>query len=381
MSDKKKIIIIGPAFPYRGGNSLFVSHVYDMLKNDFDVEVLNYKLLYPSLLFPGTTQYDKSGVNIKKVPNTRVVNSINPLSWIKTAGIIKEKNPDLVVFDWWHPFFGFCHYGISSFIKSKFKGKILFITENVVSHEGNFVDKFLTRIGLRNADKFLVLSNKVENELRSLGYKNKVYKSELPIYDCYDVNASSPSSKEEFGFSTENKILLFQGYIRKYKGLDLLIEAMPELIKIDPQIRLLAAGEFYDDPSFYTKKIGELNLTGHVKIVNEFIANEDLKKYYDVSDLVVLPYRSATQSGILNVAYGFGKPVLVTNVGGLAEFVDHEKTGIVIDSADTGKIVTGVKHFYDLKNDVDFAQNIRARVGNNLFNQLPQLFESIINDT
>lgn len=360
---------------------MFVSHVYDMLKDAFDVEILNYKLLYPSFLFPGTTQFDKSTVKIKKVPNQRIVNSINPLSWIATAKKIKSINPDLVVFDWWHPFFGICHFGISTFLKSGFNNKILFITENVVSHEGNFIDKILTKIGLRNADKFLVLSNKVEEELKSLGYNKKIYKSELPIYDCYDVDNSSKSSKEDFGFKENDNLLLFQGYIRKYKGLDILIEAMPELLKINPNIRLLAAGEFYDDPKYYTGIIKKLKLDDFVKIKNEFIPNEDLKKYYDVSDLVVLPYRSATQSGILNVAYGFGKPVLVTNVGGLAEFVDNEKTGIIIDESDKVKIVNGVKKFYELTDSVDFANNIASRVGSNQFNQLPQLFESIINDT
>ena len=147
---KKKIIIIGPAYPYRGGNALFVTQTYDVLKNDFDVKIFNYSLLYPSLLFPGTTQFDKSEKQIFTVPNERLVNSISPLNWYKVSKRILQEKADLIIFDWWHPFFGFCHGAISSLIKKEYSNKILFITENVVSHEANRIDKILTKNGLRN---------------------------------------------------------------------------------------------------------------------------------------------------------------------------------------------------------------------------------------
>src|ERR1017187_10155082 len=178
---KKKIIIIGPAYPYRGGNSLFISYVCESLKQIFEVKILNYKLLYPSILFPGTTQYDESNVPIKKAENERIINSINPFTWIKTAIKIRLEKPDLIVFDWWHPFFSFCHFTISFLIKKGYKNKILFITENFVSHEGHLIDKLLTRIGLKNASAFLALSDKVEKDLRSSGYQKMIYRSELPI--------------------------------------------------------------------------------------------------------------------------------------------------------------------------------------------------------
>jgi len=145
---KKKIILIGPAYPYRGGNALFVTHTYEALKDHFEVKIYNYKLLYPSLLFPGTTQFDESKEQVFKVPNERIVSSINPFNWIKVAKRLKKENADLVVFDWWHPFFGLCHGAISWLIRKNYNNKILFITENVVSHEANAVDKFLTKMGL-----------------------------------------------------------------------------------------------------------------------------------------------------------------------------------------------------------------------------------------
>lgn len=378
---KKKIVIIGPAYPYRGGNSLFVSYVSDSLMKKFDVKVFNYKLLYPSILFPGTTQFDNSNVLIKRVANERVINSINPITWIKAAIKIRKENPDLIVFDWWHPFFSFCHFSISFLLKNRFKNKILFITENFISHEGNLPDKLLTKVGLKNASAFLALSDKVEKELRSAGYEKKIYRSELPIYECYPPNISMEQTKERFGYNSENKVLLFFGYVRKYKGLDLLIEAMPDIINEIPEIRLLIVGEFYDDPSAYLDRINELRISNYIKIINKFVPNEEVGEYYLASDLNILPYRSATQSGILNVSYGFLKPVLVTNVGGLGEFVKNEKTGIIVVPNSSEAIVTGVKDFFRLKEKTDFPKNIKELIKENKFENLPELFQEIIEDS
>ncbi|MFZ1517651.1 MAG: glycosyltransferase [Ignavibacteriaceae bacterium] len=379
----KKIIIIGPAYPYRGGNSLFVSHVYDILKDKFEVKIYNYKLLYPSILFPGKTQFDESGKTIKQAPNKRLVNSINPFNWFKVASLIKDENADLVVFDWWHPFFSFCHFAISKLIKSKYKNKILFITENVISHEANVIDKSLTKIGLSNATAFLSLSEKVEKDLEFVADDRKVYRSELPVYDCYnfDEQKKITSTKKDFGFDENSKLLLFFGYVRKYKGLDLLIDALAELVKRDSTYKLLAAGEFYDDEKYYRDKVESLNLVNSVKLLNEFIPNEEVAKYFQPSDLVVLPYRSATQSGILNLAYGFYKPVLVTNVGGLAEFVDDGKTGYVIKPDSQKDLIDGIINFFNQREKINFEENIKKRVSRNAFNNLPELFDKIIADT
>ena len=227
---KKKIILIGPAYPYRGGNALFVTHTYEALRTAFDIKIFNYSLLYPSFLFPGTTQFDESKEQVFKVPSERVVNSINPFNWFKVAQLLKKENADLVMFDWWHPFFGFCHGVISFLIRKKYKNKILFITENVVSHEGNFVDKFLTSIGLKFASKFLTLSRIVEKEVQKYSKGKKVFRSELPVYDCYlqKENLDIKKIKSDFGFEENSLVLLFFGYVRKYKGLDILIDTFPK---------------------------------------------------------------------------------------------------------------------------------------------------------
>lgn len=378
---KKKILIIGPAFPYRGGNSLFISHTYDILIDDFEVTIFNYKLLYPSFLFPGKTQYDESKVAIKKAPNERLINSINPFNWLYVGMKINKENFDVVVFDWWHPFFAPCHFTISFLIKKKYFGKILFIAENFISHEGHFIDRFLTKIGLINASSFLALSDKVADELNIVAKGRSIYKSELPIYDCYESDGNSSLSKTALGYDENVKLLLFFGYVRKYKGLDILIDAMKILLERDNSYRLLIVGEFYDSPAEYEEQISKLSLNREVKIINKFIPNEEVAQFYEPADIVILPYRSATQSGILNVAYGFGKPVIVTNVGGLSEFVDEEKTGFIVEPDSPQSIAEGVEHFFKIKNEIDFSSNIKMNVSNNAFIKLPQLFNKIIADT
>lgn len=380
---KKKIILIGPAYPYRGGNALFVTHTYESLKNHFEVKIFNYNLLYPSILFPGTTQFDKSKEQIFNIPNERIVNSINPLNWIKTAGIIKKENADLIVFDWWHPFFGFCHGVISFLLRKKYKNKILFITENVVSHEANFVDRSLTRIGLKNASKFLTLSGIVEKEVQQYSKGKKIFRSELPVYDCYKQTEQTDQKvlKKDFGFEEDSLVLLFFGYVRKYKGLDILIEAFSKIILLNPEARLMIVGEFYDNPSEYIELIKKLKIEDKVKLINQFVPNEEVRRYYQTADVVILPYRSATQSGILNIAYGFYKPVIVTDVGGLVEFVDEGKTGFVVQPNSPDAIAEGVQKFLSLKDTVDFTAYINERNRKNSFSDLPVVFEKILEES
>jgi len=374
-------VIVGPAFPYRGGNSLYISFLYDLLKDYFDVKVVNYKLLYPSILFPGTTQKDVSNHIIKNVESVRIINSVNPVSWFKTAKYIKSLNADLVIFDWWNPFFGPSHSVISSLIKSKYKNKIIFITENVISHEARFIDKFLTKLGLKNANAFVALSNVVEDTLQSFTNK-KIYKSALPIYDCYNLDSglNVNNEKSKFGFKNDDFIILFFGYVRKYKGLNVLIDAMPEILKSIPNAKLLIVGEFYDKPDGYLEQIKSLGLNDSVKVVQKFVPNEDVGIYYSVADIVVLPYLSATQSGVLNIAYGFHKPVIVTDVGGLAEDVIENETGYIVKPNIPVEISNAVQKFYKDKNNIDFKTNIQNKLKENLFNKFPDLIEQILKD-
>lgn len=381
MVEKKKIVIIGPAYPYRGGNSLYVSFLYDLLKDKFNVTIVNYKLLYPSILFPGTTQNDTSGHIIKEVESTRVINSVNPLTWFKAAKFIKAQNADIIIFDWWNPFFGPSHRVISSLIKKQYRNKIVFITENVISHEARFVDRLLTKIGLKNADVFIALSNVVENTLKNFTNK-KIYKSALPIYGCYnlDKNIDVRKQKEILGFSKDDDVLLFFGYVRKYKGLNILIDAFPAILETNPKAKLLIVGEFYDSADKYYQQIETLGIKDHVKVIQKFVPNEDVGKYYSIADIVILPYLTGTQSGVLNIAYGFGKPVIVTNVGGLAEDVIDNNTGYIIEPNNASEIVNSVKKFFNDRSKTDFESNINKKLEDNLFNKFPDLVVKIMED-
>jgi glycosyltransferase involved in cell wall biosynthesis len=374
------IVIIGPAYPYRGGNALFVTHLFRMLQRRFDVTLINYSLLYPSFLFPGTTQYDCSE-KTDAVPNRRWVNSINPWTWWQTARKINRLNPDLIVLDWWNPFFGPCHFGIAWFLTSALKKRILVVTENVISHEGRWIDKMLTAVGLRQAAAFLCLSQTVESDLQRIRGLRKVYRSELPIYDIYEKQqADGIPVRSSLGIPSSAKVILFFGYIRAYKGLDVLIKAFGTVRKRLHDAVLLIVGESYDTIERYRSLIHETGVESATVLVDRFVANEEVASFYESCDVVVLPYREATQSGILNIAYGCLKPVIVTRVGGLTEFVDDEKTGLIVPPESPDALADAIVRFFDLRERVPFADNIRRRVAANAFEKLPELFHLIIQD-
>jgi glycosyltransferase involved in cell wall biosynthesis len=378
---QKTIVLIGPTYPYRGGNALFMTYLYEALAPHFRVHFLNYTLLYPSLLFPGTTQFDKSQEMTKQIPNERLLSSVNPLSWLKTARRVQELKPDLVVFDWWNPFFGPCHRAVSGLLGKEFRKKILFITENVISHEARLIDKVLTHLGLANATSFLALSRQVAEDLKPFAKNLPVYRSELPVFGEFyaqtSQNISPEAAKKKFGFSENDDVILFFGYIRKYKGLDVLLEAMPQITSANPRVKLLIAGEFYDDPKPYLARVQELGIARQVNIVDEFIPNERVTEFYAACDVVMLPYKSATQSGILGIAYGFERPVIVTDVGGLAESVEQGRTGLIVPPESPEALAEAVKQFYELRTTTDFPANVRAKARSNSFANIHTVFEEM----
>jgi len=381
---QKTIVLIGPAYPYRGGNALFMSHLYEALQPYFRVHFINYTLLYPPILFPGTTQFDQSQAMTKQIPSERLLSSVDPLSWLRVARRVRELQPDLVVFDWWNPFFGPSHYAVSRLLGKELQSKILFITENVISHEARAIDTILTKLGLRNAASFLTLSSQVAEDVKVFANGKPIYRSELPVFGDFYAQTSLRRSKDEakqsFGFAMEDDVLLFFGYVRKYKGLDILLRAMPAIVRENPRARLLIAGEFYDDPKPYHDLIRDLALEPYVKMINRFIPNEEVAAFYAASDVVMLPYRSATQSGILGIAYGFERPVIITNVGGLAESVEEGKTGFVVVPESSEALVAAVRTFYALRPTTDFAAHVRLRAHKNAFAHIHELFATIISN-
>ncbi|MGD1044802.1 MAG: glycosyltransferase [Bacteroidota bacterium] len=376
-----KIVLIGPAYPIRGGNALFVAYLYESLAATNDVQVISYSRLYPGFLFPGVRQTDISGVAIKKHPATHIIDCINPFTWWKAAHHAASANPDMLVFTWWNPFFGFIVRIIASTFKRHTKKPVVIIAENVISHEGRWIDVFLTKIALQTADRFLVLSKVVEEGIKKLYPQIKVFRSSLPIYDCYQTpeHLTQQQAQQQLGLEGKN-VLLFFGYIRQYKGLMNIIEALPLIRKQVSNAHLLVVGEFYDNLQPYFDTIKRLDLGNDITIINEYVANEAVHLYFTAANLAVLPYNEATQSGILSIAYGFAKPVVVTDVGGLAELVDDDKTGFIIPPHDNTKLADSIIRYFKENREQDFSRNIEAKRQENSFSKIRIVFEEIESD-
>jgi len=358
---KKKVVIVGPAYPYRGGQSLVEAHLFDTLtKLGYECHTVSFTLLYPKIFFPGTTQFDTSKKTFFNHQDKiyRIINSINPLTWIKAAKKIKEINPDNTIFVWWMPFFGPAYAMIGKLIKRSTNTKITYLVENYISHENRWFDKFSSKHTLNQSDYFICQSNFVYNQIAEVHKKKKIFKTTLSVFDCYNLNTYNQQTAREFlGIKTQ-KVVMFFGLIRRYKGLDKLILAFNQIEKLHPDLTLLIVGECYEDISYYENLIDQEGIRDKTILVNRFIANEEVEPYFKAADMVVLPYNSASQSGILMMAYGFNVPAVVNNVGGLPELIVKGKTGSVIADNTPAEITAGIDRLYQVMETENIAANI-----------------------
>ncbi|HEY2726702.1 MAG TPA: glycosyltransferase, partial [Parafilimonas sp.] len=321
------VIIIGPAYPLRGGLASFDERLArEFQAQNFNTTIYTFSLQYPSFLFPGTSQY--SSEQAPKDLNIKVcINSINPLNWIKVGNELKKLKPDVIVVRYWLPFMGACFGTILRRAKKNHHTKIICIADNVLPHEKRLGDKQLTKYFFKPVGAFITMSEKVLADLRQ--FTNKpAQKIVHPLYDNFGEKIDKAEARKYLGLNTDDKIILFFGFIRKYKGLDLLLEAMNVLKKrlaVNSQpstdIRLLIAGEFYEDRKLYDEIIEKNNLQSQIILHTNFIADSEVKYYLSAADFVIQPYKNATQSGVTPLAYHFEKPMLVTNVGGLPSLV------------------------------------------------------------
>jgi len=331
---KQKLIIIGPAHPLRGGLASFDERLAKQFQDDgFDTTIYTFSLQYPNFLFPGTTQFstEPAPLNIKiKV----CINSINPFNWLRVGYELQKLEPAIIVVRYWLPFMGPCLGTILRIAKRNKVTKIICIADNVIPHEKRLGDNQFTRYFTKSIDAFVTMSKKVLEDLKQ--FSNKPAKQVLhPLYDNFGEIISKQVARSHLNLTQDENIVLFFGFIRKYKGLDLLLEAI-KIINYDLQegknnIKLLIAGEFYEDPKPYYELIEKLGIKDFLILKTDFIDDSEVKFYLCAADFVIQPYKNATQSGVTPLAYHFEKPMLVTNVGGLPDLVPDKKVGLIAE--------------------------------------------------
>lgn len=354
-----KITILSTTYPFRGGIAHFNGLLYKELIKEYEVDVITFCRQYPSLLFPGKSQVEE-GDSPEKIPSQQLVDSINPLNWIKVGLKIKKSSPDLLIFKYWMPFFAPCFGTIAKIVKRNNKTKVLVICDNVIPHERKPGDKFLTKYFFNPVDYFILLSEKVKEDLLTLKPDAKHKVIPHPIYSNFGTAVSKNEAKQKLNLSDE-KIILFFGFIRDYKGLDVLLEAMAELKnKID--VKLIVAGEFYTDKEKYINLIDKLKIKENIYLFTDFIPTLKVKYYFSASDAVILPYKDATQSGIVQIAMNFKKPVIASNVGGLGEVVHNNKTGFIVEKENPSQLAEAVFRFYKDNKEEDFINNIENEI-------------------
>jgi glycosyltransferase involved in cell wall biosynthesis len=360
-----KAVIVSTAYPMRGGIAQYTAILYKYLSFSHKVKVFSFKRQYPEFLFPGKTQFETSepAYRIPDEDNKIAVDSINPFNWFFTALKIRKEKPDLLIYKYWIPFFAPCFFTIAFFVKMFTNTKVLFICDNVLPHEKRFGDVFLTKLAFSTADYFLVQSKTVEKDLNLLNKKNKPYVyTPHPLYNIFgekvDKNEAREFIKKEYGRDiTKDKVILFFGYIRKYKGLLNLLDSMPDVLKKE-NVKLLIAGEFYDDEKPYRNKIDELKLQENVLLISDFLPDDRVKYFFSAADCVVLPYLNATQSGIVQICYYYDKPVIATNVGGIGEVVIDGKTGLLVEPDNNKMLAEAILKFFESGLESEFSSNI-----------------------
>ncbi len=371
-----KILILSPAHPLRGGIASFSERLAAELQQEGDeVVIYSFSLQYPNFLFPGTTQYSSDpapvGIQIETC-----VNSINPFNWLQVGRRIQKWKPDLIIVRYWLPFMGPSLGTILRLAKWRTHCKVIAITDNVIPHEKRPGDRIFTRYFLQAVDACIVMSKSVEEDIRQFTRTKPVAFSPHPIYDNYGAAVSRAEGLKFLGLPAGNRYLLFFGFIRRYKGLDLLLQALALPAVRELGVHLIIAGEYYDQADFYENIIKEHQLEAQVIPRTHFISNEEVKYYFAAASLVVQPYRSATQSGISQIAYHFEKPMLVTRVGGLPEIVADKKEGYVVD-VNPEAIAAAILDFFSKDREQEFQEHLKAAKARFSWNQMTQCVKTL----
>lgn len=353
-----RIVLIGPVYPYKGGISHYTGLLCRALRQKHEVIMVSYKMQYPRFLFK-KEQRDYSNKSFQVEDTKYWIHTANPCNLILAARRIRKCRPDVVILQWWHPYFAPCYRILAALL-----GKIpLLITcHNVFPHERFPMDRFLTRMVLKRADGYIVQSHLDEKDLLTVKPDANYVVTPHPTYNAFKMkNMGKAEARELLEVGSDSPMLLFFGFVREYKGLKYLLDALPEVKKRIPDIALWVVGDFGDDKDVYLKQIERNGIGDHIRLVEGYVPDQEVEKYFAAADLVVLPYVSATQSGIVQIAYGFDKPVVVTDVGGLPDVVRHKETGYVVPPENAREIAGAIVSFYLEDRETDWESNIRKQ--------------------
>ncbi|MEI6682162.1 MAG: glycosyltransferase [Bacteroidota bacterium] len=362
MTKPRKIVLIGSAHPLRGGLATFNERlIREYRDNGEDASIYTFRLQYPGMLFPGKTQFSSEPAPAD-IPISIKVNSINPFNWIRVGLELRRQKPDLVIVKYWMPFMAPCFGTICRIIRGNGHTRIITIIDNLIPHEKRFGDRLLSAYWIGAVDGCVAMSHSVMDDLETFDQsKPKIY-CPHPLYDNFGAAIPKEEAKAKLKLDPAFQYVLFFGFIRDYKGLDLLLEAFVDERLRALKVKLLVAGEFYSDPKPYQEIIARHKLEDRVVMSNDFIPDSQVVNYFCAADLVAQPYKSATQSGVTQIAYHFNKPMVITNVGGLAEFVPHEKAGYVV-TADPAEIATAIVRFFVENRETEFSANAAVEKG------------------
>jgi glycosyltransferase involved in cell wall biosynthesis len=340
------IAVVGPMHPYRGGIAHFLEKMEKGLRaRGHETVPVTFTRQYPELLFPGKTQYVEGAETTEEDP-VRLLDTLNPWTWYRTARYLARQSPDIVVFKYWMSFFAPAFGLIARYLRRK-GVRVVSVVDNALPHERRPGDKLLGRFFLQSCDGLIVMSDEVEEDIHRLGVERPIRRMNHPIYNTFGDSLPRAEARAELDLPEEAPTLLFFGFIRRYKGLHLLLTALPQIAEHLSEVRLVVAGEFYDEKAFYQNIIENHQLDPYLRLHDGYVSDDEVATYFSAADVVVQPYVSATQSGVAKIAYHFERPLIMTDVGGLAEMMPHGEAGLVVPPEDPDALAEAVCRFFE----------------------------------
>lgn len=372
----KTVKIIGTSHPFRGGLATYNERLArEYLNLGYTVEIETFTLQYPKFLFPGKTQYSASPAP-ENLEIRQTINSVNPFNWLKNGLRIKKEKPDLVVIKYWLPFMAPCFATLCWLIKRNRHSRVVCIADNIIPHENKPGYNLLTGLFLKTVDGVVAQSKSVYNDVFKFTNKIPVTLCPHPMFDNFGTPLPREKALETLGLSPEFRYVLFFGFIRDYKGLDLLLKAFATREVKNLNIKLIVAGEFYSKPDFYLDLIKSLDIENQVILKTDFIDDKDVNIYFSSADIIAQPYKTATQSGVTQIGYHFNKPMLVTNVGGLPEIIPDGVIGYVVEPEEN-QIASALSDFFTSGKKALFEKNILEEKKKYLWSAMVKAIESL----